>query len=102
MHNAHWIAKWKARDKDLIVEPGRTLLGREDDVTHRLGEIICPALVVHGAEDSGIPVAAAEHLAAGLPGADGVVVIPGAGHAANLTHPELVNPPLLAFPRSLT
>lgn len=102
VHNAEWIAKWQARDKDLIVEPGRTLLEREDDVTHRLGEIACPALVVHGVEDAGIPLAAAEHLAANLFGADGVVAIPGARHAANLTHPELVNPPLLAFLRSLT
>jgi 3-oxoadipate enol-lactonase len=27
----------------------------------------------------------------------GVVEVPGAAHAANLTHPEVVNPPLRAF-----
>jgi pimeloyl-ACP methyl ester carboxylesterase len=30
-----------------------------------------------------------------------VVLIDGAAHASNLTHPEQVNPPLLAFLRGL-
>jgi pimeloyl-ACP methyl ester carboxylesterase len=58
-------------------------------------------MVMHGSEDLAIPIAAAEHLAAGLPGCDGVVLIDGAAHASNLTHPEQVNPPLLAFLRGL-
>ncbi|MEW6476150.1 MAG: alpha/beta hydrolase [Actinomycetota bacterium] len=100
-HNPHWIAKWQARPQELIVEPGRCLLEREDDISHRLGEITCPALIIHGTEDSAIPVAEAERLAAALPGADGVVIVDGAAHASNLTHPEAVNPPLLAFLRLL-
>jgi 3-oxoadipate enol-lactonase len=100
-HTPRWIAKWQARPPELIVEPGRCLLSREDDVSARLGEITCPALVIHGREDTAIPLVSAEHLAAGLPGCDGVVVIEGAAHASNLTHPDQVNPPLLTFLRAL-
>lgn len=32
----------------------------------------------------------------------GIVRVPGAGHAANMTHPEVVNGPLVAFLRSGT
>jgi pimeloyl-ACP methyl ester carboxylesterase len=87
--NERWVAKWKARPKELIREPGRTLLGR-DDISDRLGEIGVPAVVIHGTEDTAIPMERAEALAAGLPGAGDVVKVPGA-HAANLTHPEPVN-----------
>jgi predicted ester cyclase len=86
----------------LIVEPGRCLLEREDDVSRRLGEITCPSVVFHGTEDTAIPMASAEHLAAGLPGCDGVIAVAGAAHAANMTHPEQVNPVLLAFLRGLS
>ena len=100
-HNPHWIAKWQARPHELIVEPGRCLMEREDDLAERLGEITCPALVIHGTEDGAIPVEFAKELAAALPGADGVVIVEGAAHASNLTHPDQVNPPLLAFLRLL-
>jgi len=84
----------------LLREPGRCLLGR-DDITDRLGEIGCPAFVVHGTEDGAIDMELARTMAAGLSGCAGVVPIAGAAHAANLTHPDLVNPPLLAFLRGL-
>jgi 3-oxoadipate enol-lactonase len=89
VENQRWIAKWKARPKGLIREPGRTLLER-DDITDRLGEITAPAVVIHGTGDTAIPMDRAEALAAGLPGAADVIKVPGA-HAANLTHPEEVN-----------
>jgi pimeloyl-ACP methyl ester carboxylesterase len=87
--NARWMATWKARPKELLREPGRTLLER-DDITDRLGEITAPALVIHGTEDTAIPMDRAEALAGGLAGAGEVVKVPGA-HAASLTHPEAVN-----------
>jgi len=97
--NAHWIEKWKALDE----RAGRAgmraasdcLLDR-DDITDRLGEITCPALVVHGTEDTAITMDRAEALAAGLSGAGDVVKVPGA-HAANLTHPEPGNAALAHF-----
>lgn len=93
--NARWIAKWKARPQELIVEAGRCLLSR-DDITDRLGEITCPALVVHGTEDTAIGMDYAEALANGLVGCGGVVKVGGA-HAANLTNPEPVNAAILEF-----
>ena len=100
-HNPAWIAKWQAWPHERIVEPGRCLLEREDDLRTHLVEITCPALVVHGTEDNAIPISAAEELVASLPAADGLVLVEGAAHASNLTHPEHVNPPLLAFLRML-
>jgi 3-oxoadipate enol-lactonase len=95
-----WIAKWKARDRSLLAQPGQCLLHR-DDITDRLAEISCPALVLHGTEDGAFSMDVAETLAAGLSGCAGVVPIAGAAHASNLSHPDQVNPPLLDFLRSL-
>jgi len=100
VENARWIAKWRQRPKELLAEPGRCLNSR-DDVSSRLGEIACPAIVIHGEADTALTIGRAEVMAAGLPGGAGVVRIPGAAHAANLTHPDLVNPPLLEFLRGL-
>jgi 3-oxoadipate enol-lactonase len=93
--SSKWIAKWRARDKEFIRVPFDCLHARED-ITDRLGEIGCPALVVHGTEDAAIPMERAEALAAGLSGAGDVVKVPGA-HAANLTNPEPVNAAIVAF-----
>ncbi len=93
--NPKWIAKWRSRPKEFIDLPFRCLRGRED-LTHRLGEITCPALVVHGTGDTALDMAKAEELAEGLPGSGGVVKVPGA-HAANLTHPHAVNAAILDF-----
>jgi pimeloyl-ACP methyl ester carboxylesterase len=93
--NERWVATWKARPKELLREPGRTLLER-DDITDRLAEITVPALVIHGTDDTAIPMEKAEALAGGLSGAGEVVKVPGA-HAANLTHPEAVNAAIGTF-----
>ena len=96
-----WIAKWAAREPASVEQPSACLLGR-DDISDRLGEITCPALVVHGAADAAISMDRAVALADGLSGADQVVAIDGAGHSANLTHAHLVNPPLMDFLRRVT
>jgi len=90
-----WIAKWQAQPNSYIEQPFTTLMSR-DDITDRLGEIMCPALVVHGTEDVSISMERAEALAAGLSGCDGVVEVSGA-HAANLTNPGPVNDAIVAF-----
>ena len=100
VENARWIAKWRQVPKENIAEPGRCLAGRED-ITPRLGEITCPAIAIHGEADSALTIDRAEAMAAALPGCGDVVRIPGAAHAANLTHSDLVNPPLLSFLRGL-
>jgi 3-oxoadipate enol-lactonase len=93
--NEVWIAKWQARDRSLLAVPFECLMSR-DDITSRLGEISCPALVVHGTEDVAIAMEKAEALAAGLPGCGGVVAV-GGTHAANLTDPMGVNAAIVEF-----
>lgn len=94
-HNPAWIAKWQARPREAFEHPYNCLMGR-DDITERLGEITCPALVVHGTDDTAITMDRAEIMAAGLSGADGVVKVSGA-HAANLTNPDPVNAAIVDF-----
>ena len=94
--NPKWIAKWKARPKELMVHSAGCLLDR-DDITARLGEITCPALVIHGTQDASFSAERAEALRKGLHNAEEIVWVQGAGHASNLTHPHIVNPPLRAF-----
>jgi pimeloyl-ACP methyl ester carboxylesterase len=98
-HNPAWIAKWEQRPKEGFAQPYATLMTR-DDITDRLGEITCPALVVHGTDDTAIPMDRAEALAAGLSGAGAVVAVGGA-HAANMTNPEPVNAAIVEFLASL-
>lgn len=93
---APWFKKWAEMPRDGIVNPFRCLLDR-DDVTDRLGEIRCPALVVHGDADVAIPMERAELLRDQLPGCEELVVVKGGSHAANLSHPDQVNPPLVQF-----
>jgi pimeloyl-ACP methyl ester carboxylesterase len=77
----------------------RCLLDR-DDVTDRLPEITCPAIVIHGSADMAIPLERAEILRRRLPGCTRLVEVTGAAHASSLTHPEQANPPLLEFLRA--
>lgn len=91
-----WIARWKARPPATMRQIFRTLVTRED-ITDRLGEIRTPALVIRGEQDLAIEFWRARALAGGLPDARGLLQVPGAGHAANLTHPEPVNEALGRF-----
>jgi pimeloyl-ACP methyl ester carboxylesterase len=52
--------------------------------------------VVHGDADAAIELTLAEKLTASLADAE-LVVIPGAGHASNLTHPGPVNAAIERF-----
>ena len=93
-----WIRKWREKSPVELVHPVECLLSR-DDVTDRLPEIRCPALVIHGTEDVAIPLARAVELDRQLPGSEGLIRVEGAAHAPNLTHPGVVNPPLRDFLR---
>jgi pimeloyl-ACP methyl ester carboxylesterase len=98
--NAVWIEKWRRLSRESMQAPADCLFDR-DDVSDRLGEITCPAIVFHGTADKSIEIGLAEQLCRGLSGCAGVVRIEGAPHASNLTHPESVNGPLRTFLRSL-
>jgi 3-oxoadipate enol-lactonase len=95
-----WIAKWRTLDRETLRAPCDCLMERED-ITDRLGEISCPAIVFHGTADASIEMDKAQALCDGLSGCEGVVRIEGASHVSNLTHPDEVNGPLLDFLRSL-
>jgi 3-oxoadipate enol-lactonase len=98
--NATWMARWKARPKEALRNPGATLLERES-IADRLAEITVPALVVHGTADASISMDKAEALAAGLVGCPGVVAIEGGTHATNMTHPGETNAAILSFLKGL-
>jgi pimeloyl-ACP methyl ester carboxylesterase len=94
-----WQEKWRQISNDDLVQVFTTLATRED-IHDRLAEIEAPAIVIHGAEDASISIELAQRLADGLPNAS-FELIPGAGHASNLTHPALVNPVIERFLASL-
>ena len=91
-----WLEKWDDFPGTRLRVAFDCLAGR-DDLAARLGEITCPALVVHGTADEAITMAAAESLCEGLADCRGLVRVDGASHASNLTHPEIVNPAIREF-----
>jgi pimeloyl-ACP methyl ester carboxylesterase len=93
---ARWMDAAKQIPPATVRQIYSTLMTREDDVTPRLAELTMPALVIHGEQDLAIDLDTARRLADALPDGE-LVVIEGAGHAANLTHADSVNPPLEAF-----
>ena len=60
------------------------------DVTDRLGEVRCPALVIVGEEDAGTPVEMARQIHAALPAAD-LAILRSASHLSNLEQPAAFN-----------
>ena len=96
-----WFNKWGAMVPDQFTKAFNCLMHR-DDVTPRLGEITCPALIVHGTADASIPMEKAEILRDGLAGPTTLVAIEGGPHAANMTHSEPVNEAILQFLSALS
>jgi 3-oxoadipate enol-lactonase len=66
------------------------------DVTARLKDIKCPALVICGEDDPGTPPAMAREIHDNLPGSK-LVLIPRAAHLSNLEQPEAFNRALAEF-----
>jgi 3-oxoadipate enol-lactonase len=102
-----WYAKWAEQyaawapgNLGQLSWPFQCLMDR-DDITGRLGEIGCPALIVHGTEDAAIPLARAEQMRNGLAGAVTFALIDGAPHASNVTDPGAVNAEIVKFLRTL-
>ena len=97
--NQVWIAKWRALPRENMRATGDCLFDR-DDITDRVPEIGCPAIVFHGTADQSIDIEKGEQLCAALSGCTGLVRVEGGPHAANLTHADQVNGPLLEFLRA--
>lgn len=91
-----WITKWRQQVRSLLRPAFRTLVDR-DDIHHRLGEIKAPTLVIHGSADAAIDLELAQRLCSEIADCRGLVIVEGAGHASNLTHPEEVNTALKQF-----
>ena len=66
------------------------------DSTALLARVSVPTLVITGAEDEMIPVEESRRIASAIPGAQ-LVIVPGAGHLANLEQPEAFNDALKGF-----
>jgi len=66
------------------------------DVTDRLKEIHCPAIVIVGEDDPGTPVEMARDIHAALPGAE-LAILRSASHISNIEQPEEFNRALLGF-----
>ncbi|HEX3840121.1 MAG TPA: alpha/beta fold hydrolase [Acidimicrobiales bacterium] len=71
------------------------LTQRDARIIESLPAIDVPTLVLVGADDRGF-LAAANYMAGKIPGAD-LVVLPGAGHAANLDQPDAFNQEVSRF-----
>ena len=72
----------------------------ETDFTADLKMIKQPVLVMHGDDDQIVPIADSALLAVELLEAGTLKVYPGLPHGLCTTHPEVVNPDLLAFIRA--
>jgi len=81
--------------KGLALAARGMLAQRDDRVIRSLPEIDVPTLVVVGADDTPFH-AATDYMAAKIPGAR-KVVIPGAGHAANIDQPEAFNRAVIEY-----
>jgi pimeloyl-ACP methyl ester carboxylesterase len=85
--------------KGLALAARGMLAQRDDRVIRSLPEIRVPTLVLVGADDTPFH-AATDYMAAKIPGAK-KVVIPGAGHAANIDQPEAFNRAVIDYLESL-
>lgn len=68
----------------------------EHNTKDRMGNITTPTLVLAGKEDILVPVRMSEELAAGIPGAE-LVVLEGAGHGALSEAADKFNLAVLEF-----
>jgi pimeloyl-ACP methyl ester carboxylesterase len=90
-----WHAKWRDVGETQMRQIYETLTSR-DEIWDRIDEIGHPTLVVHGSDDAAIELGIGQRLADGIPNSE-LVVIDGAGHAANMTHADDVNPHIRRF-----
>nr|WP_228536489.1 alpha/beta hydrolase [Nocardia sp. XZ_19_231] len=101
----HWIHRWLSDPHRVRTAAAWETLATRDEITHRLAEIRCPALVLRGhADQAGGTADDASTLAELLPGAAGfssVIAGTSAGHGIWWTHPQPVARCALSFLHSL-
>lgn len=104
-----FTAPFRARRKDLLERVGEMIRRTSPEgyigcchalpkinVTDRLKELQCPALVIVGEEDPGTPVEMAREIHAALPGAE-LAILRSASHLSNLEQPHEFNRALVRF-----
>ena len=69
----------------------------ETDFTEDLRKMGVPTLILHGDDDQIVPIADSAMLSAKLVKGAQLKVYPGLSHGMCATHPEVINPDLLAF-----
>ncbi|MDQ0314941.1 alpha/beta fold hydrolase [Amorphus orientalis] len=72
----------------------------ETDLTEDLKAITVPVLFLHGEDDQVVPIENSAHKAIKLVRDGTLKTYPGLSHGLFATHPEIVNPDLLAFVRA--
>ncbi len=92
-----WRPKWSAFDGEHMYHTMNALLDRNILTGDDIRQIEVPVFSVHGMDDLGTPVGLADHLYELFPNGKGKVRVPGAAHAVNMTHPDVVNPPIREF-----
>ncbi|MGN5765672.1 alpha/beta fold hydrolase [Acinetobacter calcoaceticus] len=83
-----WQKKWKSWKAHNLSASFNALIDRED-ISEDIKKLHLPAIVIHGEKDIAITLDRAKDMAMRLNSQ--LVVIPEAGHAANLTHAKPVN-----------
>jgi pimeloyl-ACP methyl ester carboxylesterase len=92
---ARWLQEiLAANDKTRMVAAVEAM--KAFDSRPWLHQITCPTLVIAGAEDTAVPLAHADMLAQGIPGAQ-LRVVDGAGHTLIWTHTDIFVQAVQAF-----
>jgi pimeloyl-ACP methyl ester carboxylesterase len=90
-----WVKTVAGYDLSSFPNLGRAIAER-DDMTSFTPTLNVPVVVFHGPDDSAVPFAEGQAMAARIPGAR-LVAVPGVGHAPPLERPELVCDVLARF-----
>ena len=90
-----WRSEWARRRATLKPLPKSAIT----DFTDNLEKIDVPVLLMHGDDDQILPIADSALLSSRLLKRGNLKVYPGLPHGMCTTHPEIINPDLLAFIR---
>jgi 3-oxoadipate enol-lactonase len=93
---AETVKRLAARNSPDAVAGAISVLMTRPDSRPTLSSIHCPTLILVGTEDVLTPPAMSEAMQRGIAGSE-LVVIPEAGHLANLEHPDAFNAALAKF-----
>ena len=94
---AYWKPLWEKRAGDEIWAAMNNLIDRDEITKEQVSKVTVPVLSIHGDADQGIPLSLGKALYQSMPNPKQWVTVPGATHAANITHSDVVNGPLKEF-----